>query len=238
MGWNPFKKKSWKKVGKAIEKTAKDTGKVFEKVGDDVEKSFEELAAETERFFIKEAEQVVQQIFDKGKRDIERVAENALKETKDAFVKDLPALAEAAFAEPKEAFVEELPALLEEAIRKLASEASRRSIKGALDNAANVIEVMAPTRFTLIFGVELALVIQAEVTVSCSFPNPVAKLTEIREWAANPPRGRGQIIECIKDFGPESLAVEFKVSGNGMAAEWDGDDKYDRIDAFLEKHGL
>ena len=80
--------------------------------------------------------------------------------------------------------------------------------------------------------------IQGEVTVSCSFPNPVAKLTEIRKWAANPPQGRGQIIECIKDFGPESLGVEFKVSGNGMAAEWDGSDKYDRIDAFLKKHGV
>ena len=29
-----------------------------------------------------------------------------------------------------------------------------------------------------------------------------------------------------------------KVSGNGLAAEWDGDDKYDRIDAFLKKHGV
>ena len=220
-------KKDFEKVGEVLEDTAKDTGK-----------SFKQLAKESEEFFTKEARKVVQKIFDKGKRDIERFAENAVKETKDAFVKDLPSLTEKAFDETKEAFVEELPALLEEAARKLAQEASENSIKEALNNAADVIEVMAPTRFTLIFGVELALVIQGEVTVSCSFPNPVARLTEIRKWAAYPPKGRSQIIECIKDFGPESLAVEFKVSGNGMAAEWDGDDKYDRIDAFLAKHGL
>ena len=97
---------------------------------------------------------------------------------------------------------------------------------------------MAPTRFTLIFGVELALVVQGEVTVAVSIPNPTAKLTEIRAWANNPPSGRAQIIECIRDFAPESLSVEAKVSGNGIAAEWDGDDKYNRIDAFLEKKGV
>ena len=32
--------------------------------------------------------------------------------------------------------------------------------------------------------------------------------------------------------------MEFKVSGNGLSAEWDGDDKYERIDAFLKKHGV
>ena len=257
MAWNPFKKKSWTQAGKAIEKTAKDAGKVFEKVGDDVEKSFEQLANESEEFFTKEANSVVQKIFNSAKRDIERFAERAVKDTKDAFTKELPklaekavaesrdafekelpGLAEKAFDETKEAFVEELPALLEEVALKIAKEASARSIKEALDNAADVIEVMAPTRFTLIFGVELALVIQGEVTVQCSFPNPVAKLTEIRKWAASPPTGRAEIIECIKDFGPESLGVELKVSGNGLAAEWDGDDKYDRIDAFLKKHGV
>ena len=108
----------------------------------------------------------------------------------------------------------------------------------ALDDAADIIETLAPSRFTLIFGCEVALIIQCEITVSVTIPNPVARLTEIREWADNPPKGRAQIIDCIKDFGPESLGVEGKVSGNGLAAEWDGEEKYDRIDAFLEKHGV
>ena len=80
--------------------------------------------------------------------------------------------------------------------------------------------------------------IQCEITVSVTIPNPVARLTEIRKWADDPPKGRAQIIDCIKDFGPESLTVEGKVSGNGLAAAWDGEEKYDRIDAFLEKHGV
>ena len=231
-------KKDFEKAGRVIEETAKDTGRAFEQTGQQIKKTAEDLAKEAEEFFTKEAEKVVEQIFNRAKRDIERFAESAVKDTREAFTKELPALAEKAFDETKQAFVEELPQLIEDVALKFAKEASERSIKEALDNAADVIEVMAPTRFTLIFGVELALVIQGEVTVSCSFPNPVAKLTEIRKWAANPPRGRAQIIECIKDFGPESLGVEFKVSGNGLAAEWDGDDKYDRIDAFLKKHGV
>ncbi len=137
-----------------------------------------------------------------------------------------------------ELVTEKLPELIEDAAQKLASEAAENAIKEALDNAADCIEMLAPTRFTLIFGVELALVVQGEVTVAATIPNPAAKLTEIRRWAARPPKGRAQIVACIKDFGPESLAVEAKVSGNGIAAEWDGDDKYDRIDAFLEKHGV
>ena len=260
-GWAKRKakkaKKDFEKAGKVLEDTAKDTGKVFEKAGKDVGKSFEQLAKESEEFFTKEARNVVQKIFNDAKRDIERFAEKATQETRDAFTKDLPKLAEAAFQETRDAFekelpalaekafeetkvafVEELPSLLEEAALKLAKEASARSIKEALNNAADVIEVMAPTKFTLIFGIELALVVQGEVTVQFSFPDPVAKLTEVRQWAKKPPKGRSQIIACIKDFGPESLSVEFKVSGNGLAAEWDGDDKYDRIDTFLKKHGV
>ena len=40
------------------------------------------------------------------------------------------------------------------------------------------------------------------------------------------------------NVAPESLSAEFKVSGNGLGAAWDTDDKFDRIDAFLEKHGV
>ena len=80
--------------------------------------------------------------------------------------------------------------------------------------------------------------VQAEFTVSLDLPNPVSKLTEIRKWADDPPNGRGEIMECVEDFGPEGLTVEFKVSGNGLSATWDGEDKYDRLDSFLAKHGV
>ena len=128
--------------------------------------------------------------------------------------------------------------LVEDAIEEALQEAAQEAAKEVLENAANVIEVLAPDQFTLTFGIEVALVVQGEIGVSCTIPNPVAKLTEIRHWADSPPKGRAQIIKCIKDFGPESLSAEFKVSGNGLGATWNGDDKYDKIDAFLEKHGV
>ena len=226
MAFNPFKKGDWDKLGKQAKNEFGKVEQAIRDVGDDVKKGLQKTGADCRNG-----------VRAMG-REVEDGLQKAARETQDAFAKELPALAEKAFAETKEAFVEELPALVEAAALQLAKEASSRSIKEALDNAADVIEMMAPTRFTLIFGVELALVVQGEVTVQFSFPNPVAKLTEIRKWADKPPSGRGQIIACIKDFGPESLGVELKVSGNGLAAEWDGDDKYDRIDAFLKKHGV
>ena len=226
MPFNPFKKGDWDKLGKQTKNEFNQVEKALREVGEDVKKGLQKTGADCRN----------------GVRAMGREVEDGLRksanEVKNGFTKEIPALAEKAFAETREAFEEQLPALIEEAAFKLAQEASERSIKDVLENAADVIEITVPTRFTLIFGVELALVIQGEITVSFSFPNPVAKLTEIRKWADKPPKGRGQIIECIKDFGPESLGVEFKVSGNGLAAEWDGDDKYDRIDTFLAKHGV
>ena len=128
--------------------------------------------------------------------------------------------------------------LAEDAIEEALQEASQEAIKEVLENAADLIEIAAPSSFTLTFGIELALIVQGEVGVSCTIPNPVAKLTEIRHWANNPPKGRAQIIACIRDFAPESLSAEFKISGNGLGATWDTDDKFDKIDAFLAKHGV
>ena len=108
----------------------------------------------------------------------------------------------------------------------------------ALDEALDVIEILAPDSYTLVFGAEVALIVQMEITVSMTIPNPMAKLTEIRHWADMPPKGRAEIIECIKDFGPESITIEAKVSGNGGAAEWSGESKYDKVDAYLAKHGV
>ena len=128
--------------------------------------------------------------------------------------------------------------LVEDAIEEALQEASQEAIKEVLKNAADLIEIAAPSSCTLTFGIELALIIQGEVGVSCTIPNPIAKLTEIRHWANNPPKGRTQIIACIRDFAPESLSAEFKISGNGLGATWDTEDKFDKIDAFLVKHGV
>ena len=61
----------------------------------------------------------------------------------------------------------------------------------ALDEAADVIEILAPDQFGLVFGCEVALIVQCEVTVSLDIPNPVARLTEVRAWADSPPQGQG-----------------------------------------------
>ena len=123
-------------------------------------------------------------------------------------------------------------------IRDHITEAMLEGLADALDEAADIVEMAAFDDFTMIFGCEVALVIQCEVTVSCTIPDPVAKLTEIRSWADNPPKGREQIMECVRDFGPSQIEVEAKVSGNGVAGTWSGEQKYDRLDAFLEKHGV
>ena len=222
MGFNPFKaaeKKAKSAVNSVIDKVLRPAVR-------DAERKASGLTSGIERKGKAVVNTVDNKIDELADDAIDRVRDEAGR-VEDGLTEKLPELV-----------TEKLPELIEDAAQALASEAAENAIKEALDNAADCIEMLAPTRFTLIFGVELALVVQGEVTVAVTIPNPAAKLTNIRSWAARPPKGRAQIITCIQDFGPESLAVEAKVSGNGIAAEWDGDDKYDRIDAFLEKHGV
>lgn len=210
MGWNP-KKEAEKAARKVVDKVVKPAANAAK---GELNRLGDEIRSSI-RSRGNEVRGMVEQVADEGENRIRAVGH-----------------------EVESGLTEKLPELVEGAIEDLAELAAQESIGEALDNAADVIEMMAPTRFTLIFGVELALVVQGEVTVAVALPNPAAKLTEIRQWAKNPPRGRAQIVECIQAFAPESLAVEAKMSGNGLAAEWDGDDKYDRIDAFLSKHGV
>ena len=210
MGFNPIKEAE-KKAKKAIDKIIKPATKAAEDAVWKVRRAAYAKIKQVQG----QAEEALEKVEEEAERNIRKVGE-----------------------EVEEGLTEKLPALVKDVAEDMAEAASSRSIKEALDNAADVIEMMQPSSFTLIFGVELALVVQGEVTVAVAFPNPAAKLTEIRKWAKNPPEGRAQIIECIKTFAPESLSVEFKVSGNGLAAEWSGEDKYDRVDAFLAKHGI
>lgn len=181
-----------------------------QQIRSDLGKRFDDFPELIER----ESEKAARRVFEEMREDVEDIVEDALE-----FAEDVKAEALADFREN----------ITDEVIGGIAS---------ALDDAADIIEIMAPSNFTLVFGAEVALIVQCEITVSVTIPNPVGRLTEIRKWADNAPKGRAQIIECIKDFGPESLSVEAKVSGNGFSAGWDGEDKYDRIDAFLEKHGV
>lgn len=211
-------------------------GNPFKKIEKDIKKGLNRLGDEIRGKINRTGNEVRSNIESAGRHtrdEIEKIGSKVHDEMEDHAEQALTKVREG-----MEDLADDAEELVEDALEKLAKEASEKAIKEALDNALDVIETMAPSNFTLIFGVELALVVQGEITVSVCIPNPVAKLTELRKWADNPPSGRKQIIECIKDFGPEFLGVEAKVSGNGIAAEWDGEDKYDRIDAFLEKHGV
>ena len=90
MGWNPFKKKSWEKAGKAIEKTAKQGIDVIEDAGkngvDCVEDTADKAGKEIENL-VKQAEKLGMSIIDdieklanKAKREVEGVANKAKNE--------------------------------------------------------------------------------------------------------------------------------------------------------------
>ena len=232
-GFNPFSKSSWEKEfgkdGSKISAPFEKAAKELRSVGDGIKRELQKV----ERDVKKEGSNIYGMAGDLS-RQIEKTAEKAGSE--------IQKKAEEAGGQVEETFEKRIPELitekLPEALEQLAKEAAKDSVKKALNVALDVIEMMEPTSYTLVFGVELALVVQGEVTISASIPNPLAKLTEIRKWAKNPPKGRAQIISCIKDFGPSSISGEFKISGNGGSAEWDGDDKYARIDAFLKNRGV
>lgn len=224
MGWNPVK----------------DAKKWFNRIKDAGESAINRVKSEAQnkvKWIEHTAEEGVNQVENKAKKSagwIEKKAQDGVHQVEDA--------AQTAAHELEETFEERIPELitekLPEALEALAKEASKGAIQKALNTALDTVEVCAPSTLTLVLGMELALVVQGEVTVSVTLPNPVAKLTEIRRWAQDPPNGRNELVACVKDFGPESIAAEAKVSGNGINVEWAGDDKYDRLNAFLAKHGI
>ena len=161
-------------------------------------------------------------IKDEGGKAV-RDVKGAANEIEKTFEKRIPELV-----------TKELPKALSEVAKELAKEGVQKGLNAALD----MIEMVEPDTFTMVLGFELAFVVQGEVTISIELPNPTSKLTEIRKWAKSPPKGRSKIIMCIKEFGPQTLAVEAKFSGNGGSASWSGESKYDRLDTFLAKHGV
>ena len=131
-----------------------------------------------------------------------------------------------------------LPELAEDAVHEVIAKATADGAKRGLNMALDIVEICALSTVGLVIGIELAFVVQVEFGITVEIPNLVAMLTEIRKWAANPPSGRGQIVACLKNFRPDSIQVDAKVSGNGGFATWSGDDKYDRLDAFMAKQGV
>ena len=221
MGWNPVKdaeRAAKKVVDKVVNPAANAAKSAVNRVGDEVKSGVRKVGHEVES----------------GVKRVAHDAESGIRSVANDAEDGITKAARAA----EEAITERLPELAEDALEEVLKAAASGTIEKALRIASNVIEFLAPSKYSIIFGIELALVVSGEVTVTAEIPNPVSKLTEIQEWAESPPKGRAQIIQCLKDFGPESLTVEAKFSGNGGAATWDGEDKYDRVDAFLEEHGV
>ena len=226
-------KKVAKQAGKEIEKTAKDTGKAIEQTAKDAVHEAEALARKAEKVLERE----IMNILDKAK-DLANKAKGEVEELAKKAKREVEAAGKKAVREVEQGVTEKLPALMEAAAKKLAEEASKEAAKKALSLAIDIIEGTQPDTYTIIFGIELALVVQGEVTVSLELPNPVGRLSKIKAWAEKPPSGRAKIIECIADFGPESITAEAKVSGNGGAATWSGEKAYDALDSFLRKNGV
>ena len=226
-------KKAAKQAGHAIEQTAKDTAKAAEQAAKDAAREAEAWARKAEQALERE----IMSIFDKAK-DLANSAVREVKELGEKAKREVEAAGKKAVREVEQGVTEKLPDLMEAAARKLAEEAASGAAKKALSLAIDIIEGTQPDTYTIIFGIELALVVQGEVTVSLELPNPVGRLGKIKAWAEKPPSGRAKIIECVADFGPESITAEAKVSGNGGAATWSGEKAYGALDSFLRKSGV
>lgn len=133
---------------------------------------------------------------------------------------------------------ERVPELAEKGLREAREAAAKGAIKRALEELAVGVETFAPSTVEFDLGVALSFVAEVEVGCSIEIPNPAAKISRIRHWAAHPPSGLGQIMDVVRDFGPSSVSAGFAVCGNGPAFGWDGDDMYDRLEDFLRHHGV
>ena len=214
---------AWQELEDALDALDKKTG------ARGIGNPFKSLTRKIRRAFEKLGDSIKSGIRKVG-REVEELAKKAVKEVEAAGKK--------AVREVEEGVTEKLPDLMEAAARKLAEEAASGAAKKALSLAIDIIEGTQPDTYTIIFGIELALIVQGEVTVSLALPNPVGRLGKIKAWAEKPPSGRAKIIECVKDFGPESITAEAKVSGNGGSATWSGEKAYGALDSFLRKNGV
>ena len=213
MGWNPFKeaeKQAKRAVNKVINPAIDGAKHGINSLANDAKKGINKVKNDAENE-VKKVGREIEGTANKAKNEIEGVANKAK---------------------------EEIPELAEKALKEALQAATSDAVKRGLNTALDIIELCSPDTFSLFIGVELALVVQVEFKVQIDIPNPTSKLTEIRKWAKNAPKGRSQIIACVKDFGPESLTVEAGVSGNGGSATWSGATKYDKLDAFLKKQGV
>ena len=226
-------KKDFEKAGRVIEETAKDTGRAFEQGGKVIKKTAEDLAKETEEFFTKEARKVVEQIFNRAKRDIERFAESAVKDTKAAFTKDLPKLAESAFEETRVAFEEKLPELAEKAARDAVAAIMAEAAKGTFTKAVDVAQVLAPDTLGIKIG-----------PVGMTIGNVKDRIDTLQRWANNPPRSKEDIKECIITLAPTSVSVAVDVQFAllvvssdalevGFSAEWETASFIEKFDDII-----
>ena len=222
MGFNPFKsaeKKAKSAVNSVVDKVLKPQIRDAERTIDGFGNAIERRGKAVIKSVDDKADDIVVDAVRRVRQEVER-AEDGLTERVPEIV------------------TEKLPDLIEDGFEKLQEEAVKAAMKKALDSFLKVVAIAAPTRASMTFGMALSFVAEGEVGCTVTVPNPVAKITEIRKWAANPPNDLADIMQCIRDFGPESIAAGFKVCGNGPDFEWEGDDKYDRVEAFLSDQGV
>ena len=215
-----------------IKKTAKKAGKEIEKTANQAIDGIDDLVNEAEKSGMSVIDDI-KNLANKAKKEVEGAANKAKNEVEDVAKKSIREVEGVANKAKKE-----IPDLAEKAVKDIVTKAAEDSIKKALESALSVVELLSPNKLGLFFGVELALVVQVAFKVRIVIVYPVSKIAEIRKWAANPPKGRSQIIACFKEFGPQSFSAEIGICGNGWDSEWDGDNKYDKLDAFLKKQGV
>lgn len=229
---------SWaKKKARKAKKKAEQAKRKAEQAARDAKRKADEARRAAERK-AEEAKRKAKELADKAARELTVGLVDDLKGVASAGKREIEKAAKQAAVEIEKEITEKIPELIEEAVEEMTSEAAKNAARQALETAADLIEATAPDTYTLTLGIELALVVQAEVTVNLELPNPVARLSTIRAWAQKPPRGRAQIIECVKDFAPQALTVEAKVSGNGGSATYSGEHLYKSVDKFLAKYGV
>lgn len=250
-GFNPFKKKSWQKAGRDIEKgidkakreaerAARDAAKAAEKAAYETEKAARAAAKELEKatqYFEKEAERVVQQIFDRAKREIEDLAEDAVKGAKDAFTRELPALAEHAFDEAKKGLTEELPQLAEDAIHEVQKAMLREATAKVLAVAVDLVDTIAPDSLNLTLG-----------PVGLSIGDVVDKAEALREIAAHPPDDAASITDAVMALAPDEISIDLSVGVGfivqsdsaqvGVSLGWSKESVLEHLPSLLRKCGV
>ena len=228
MGWNPFKGGGLD-PSRIINDVRNQIQGAANGIKNQVEQGVRSVGKQVEEYL-----RAVQHDAEKGVRNVEKAVAGTLQDTASKAQAELTAAA----GKAKTALTEKLPALAEKAVQDAIQAGAAKIAKESLEAGLAIVKVAVPASLALQLG-----------PVGFSISGIVDKIELLERWAANPPKGREQILAAVVEFDPGEVSITAEaqlalvlVSSEslsvGVTATWSAAEFVKNGDALLQRMGL